>query len=63
MIFFFDEEVARRDLRKAYEALSAARTLQVKGIQVPPHIFDKIEGVIEKLEKRLIHLAHGDEDD
>ena len=63
MIFFFDEEVARSDLRKAYEALSAARTLQIKGVQVPSDIFDKIEGAITKLEKRLIHLAHDGEDD
>jgi hypothetical protein len=63
MIFFFDEEVMRRDLRKAYEALTAARTLQIKGVQVPSDIFDKIEGVIEKLEKRLVNLAYDGEDD
>ena len=63
MIFFFDEEVTRRDLRRAYEALSAARTLQVKGVQLPSHLFDKIEGVIEKLEQRLVNLAYDNQEE
>jgi hypothetical protein len=63
MIFFIDEELAKRDLRKAYDALSAARHLKGRGINIPDHVLGNIEGVIETLENRLIELVEKNDDD
>ena len=57
MIFFIDEELIKRDLRKAEKALRAARQLRAKGVSVPEFVFSKVENVIEELETRLFELV------
>ena len=52
-LIYFDEIRIRKDLTKAYAALSYARTIKSSGGSIPDTTLTTIEKTIELLEKKL----------
>jgi hypothetical protein len=61
ILIHIDEINLRKDLSKAYDALSYARTIQSKGGKIPNDTLVSIEKTIKLLENRLYSLISKDE--
>ena len=52
-IIYLQEKKIKEDLRTAEEALQVARSMILRGIDVPTHLIGDLENIISVLEKKL----------
>ena len=52
-IIYLQEKKIKKDLRTAEEALQEARSMILRGIDVPTHLIGDLENIISVLEKKL----------
>ena len=52
-IIYLQEKKIKKDLRTAEEALQEARSMFLRGIDVPTHLIGDLENIISVLEKKL----------
>jgi len=60
-IIYFDEIKIKKELKRAHNAMKAARGLRATGIEVPNDIFGRLQQIINNLEKQLDDLVLDDQ--